>query len=173
MIKTERLELVPLGPAYLESYNRYASDRELCCLMMYLPMDGIGMSEKFLRACEIEWTKEKPQAWEFAILLEGKNIGEISIYDEEGKAELGWILSSEFQGKGYAFEAAEAIMNYSKNVLGFSDFIAHCDSENVPSYRLMEKLGMKRTGERFGRKNKLSDELRTEYTYEISLQKQS
>lgn len=45
--------------------------------------------------------------------------------------------------------------------------IAHCDTENVPSYKTMEKIGMHRVSESGDRKNKYSDEERREYIYEL------
>ena len=68
--------------------------------------------------------------------------------------------------KGYTLEAAKALMEYSNIELGVTKFCAHCDTENIGSYRVMEALGMKRVSQTFGRKNKSSEELRGEYRYE-------
>ena len=51
--------------------------------------------------------------------------------------------------------------------MGVTHFYAHCDTENYGSYKTMEKIGMVRTDEYGGRKNKNSDEERREYQYEI------
>jgi RimJ/RimL family protein N-acetyltransferase len=47
--------------------------------------------------------------------------------------------------------------------------IAHCDAENIASYKVMEHLGMHLTSRSFGRKNKSSDEDREELMYEMQL----
>ena len=52
-------------------------------------------------------------------------------------------------------------------VLGIKHFIAHCDTENAPSRRVMEKLGMTLKDEYGGRKNKLSEEERREYLFRL------
>ena len=57
-------------------------------------------------------------------------------------------------------------MDYFAANLGIRYFCAYCDTRNVASYRLMEKLGMKRVHESAGRKNRASSEEAFEYMYE-------
>lgn len=49
---------------------------------------------------------------------------------------------------------AEALVTYFIDNMKTTHFIAHCDTENVASYRVMEKLGMVKTGKWGGRRNK-------------------
>lgn len=167
-ITTERLILEPLGLKYLESTHVYAADPENTRLMVYLPNQNIEETTAFLSYVDEEWTKENPLTYEFAILLEGEHIGAIGLSFEEDrkKAELGWIINKRYWKKGYAGEAAKALTDYAINKLGIEHFIAHCDSENTGSYKVMEKLGMKLTGKSYGRKNKSSEEDREELVYE-------
>ena len=103
-----------------------------------------------------------------AVLLDGRHIGSVSAYlEENGTAwELGWIISREAQGCGYAAEAARALMDYCLETTGIRRFIAHCDSENSASQRVMQKLGLSFAEERSGRKNRGSDEVRSEMMFE-------
>jgi RimJ/RimL family protein N-acetyltransferase len=60
------------------------------------------------------------------------------------RREGGYILNPKFHGQGYASEAVSALI-----ALGFQRFAMHricarCDPRNAPSYRLMERLGMRR-----------------------------
>lgn len=48
----------------------------------------------------------------------------------------------------------------------FKHFIAHCDGDNIGSYKVMERLGMVLKEKTSGRKNKASEELREELMYE-------
>lgn len=76
-----------------------------------------------------------------------KLIGEVSLTmrsREHQQGEIGFIFNPQFQGKGYATEAVRSMVN-----LGFAKFPFHrlfgrCDARNEPSYRLMERLGMRR-----------------------------
>ena len=89
---------------------------------------------------------------------------------EYGKPVLGWIINRKYWGQGYAFESAKAVMEYFSANLGIRYFCAYCDTRNTASFKLMEKLGMKRVSESGGRKNRASSEEAFEYKYEIELQ---
>lgn len=56
-----------------------------------------------------------------------------------------------------------------KTEIKVSHFLGHCDTENIASYKVMEKLGMSRTGEWGGRRNKSASEDSLEYQYELYL----
>lgn len=62
-------------------------------------------------------------------------------------AEIGWMVHKGYRGKGYASEAADALVNFGFSTLGFHRIIATCDPRNDPSIRIMEKLGMRREAE--------------------------
>ena len=95
----------------------------------------------------------------FAIVLKetGKVIGEIDAYPETGEPHADentpkdtfspcWMLNREFQGKGYAYEAAHAFFDYLFRDKGARRIYAYTEDNNIPSQRLCEKLGMRREG---------------------------
>lgn len=166
VITTKRLVLRPLGPEYLESTNTYALNRENARYMCFLPYRDSEETMSKLREFEQEWAKEQPEYYEFAVLYERHHIGGVSIYFEDGAGELGWIIRKDFWGNGFAAEAAKALIDYFSGK-GCTRFIAHCDTENKASYRVMEKLGMTRTAEHGGRKNRASETQSFEYRYEL------
>lgn len=55
--------------------------------------------------------------------------------------DLGYALLPEFWSKGYASEAASAVMSYAGGALGLRRVAAVTDPENRASIRLLEKLG--------------------------------
>ena len=170
-IRTERLLIRPLGPGDLETFNEYALSIENARYMCFLPHENIEESIEFLKKVQEEWQKADPAVYEFAITYEGTHIGGISVHIEYGKPVLGWILNRKYWGRGFAYESAEAVMKYFHENLGIDYFCAYCDSENTASFRLMEKLGMKRVKRSAGRKNRASFEESFEYKYEIQLHK--
>lgn len=187
-LKTKRLLLKPLGTEYLQTVHAYASDPENTKYMMHLPNETIEETLEFLKGAGAEWEKEAPSFYEFAVLYEGRQIGAVSVYLEEDAAggagdvekaggqerseksapsgELGWVFHKDYWGQGFASEAAAALVAYCVRELKIRHFVAHCDAENHGSYRVMEKLGMTRTAVTHDRKNRASDETRTEYQYE-------
>ena len=171
-IRTERLLLSPLGPQYVKSAFVYSGDLENTKFMLDLPEESIEETQEFLKKAEAEWQKEFPEFYEFAILTEGAHIGSVCLYlnEDRTEGELGWILNKRYWGHGYTFEAAQALIDYAFQNLGIKKFIAYCDSENIPSYSLMEKLGMSRVLCRSGRKNRSSSEERMEYKYALTIE---
>ena len=81
---------------------------------------------------------------EFAIELDGAHIGAAGIFlDENGQGgSLGWIIHKAHWGKGYAAEAAQAVIRFAQDTLQVRVFSARCDERNGASRRVMEKLGM-------------------------------
>ncbi|KIP93704.1 hypothetical protein RU09_04995 [Microbacterium sp. MEJ108Y] len=69
------------------------------------------------------------------------------------EAELGWVLDPDHTGRGYATEAIRAVIDVCFGPLGLRRVHAGCFADNEPSWRLMERLGMRR--EEFSRKTAL------------------
>lgn len=58
--------------------------------------------------------------------------------------EIGWRLSQDYWGNGYASEAAEAWLDYGFNCMELSEIVAYTSRGNTASVALMQRLGMKR-----------------------------
>jgi ribosomal-protein-alanine N-acetyltransferase len=92
---------------------------------------------------------EKEKVFELAI--ERKEDGEVMgllglIRQDHGQGEMGWALGVEYRGQGYATEAARALMDYGFTSLGLHRIHADTGTDNVASWRIMERLGMRREG---------------------------
>jgi RimJ/RimL family protein N-acetyltransferase len=55
--------------------------------------------------------------------------------------EQGWALHPAMHGKGYATEAADAMIRWAEQCFGRTDFVCMIAPENDPSLRVAEKLG--------------------------------
>lgn len=90
-----------------------------------------------------------PGVWvQLGIALRRTNdlIGDIGVcvsFDSE-HAEIGFTLASESQGQGLAIEAILALTNLLFESTPINRIVAITDSRNLPSIRLLERLGMKR-----------------------------
>ena len=60
--------------------------------------------------------------------------------------EIGWAFGRAHQGKGYATEAGHALLAHAFEALKAHRVIATCQPENVASWRVAEKLGLRREG---------------------------
>lgn len=86
----------------------------------------------------------------FPVILKDKNIliGHIAFhkYFGEHTYEIGWVFNPKYHNKGYASEAAQAILEYGFKKMKLHRIIATCQPQNPASYRVMEKIGMRREG---------------------------
>lgn len=57
--------------------------------------------------------------------------------------DVGFAFLPRFRSMGFGLEAASAVMEYGRSVLGLTRIVAITSPENVSSIRLLEKLGMK------------------------------
>ena len=168
LIPTKRLTLRPLQVSDLDSTAAYALDPGIRH-MVHLPLDDQEEALAFLRRVRAEWAKEQPEFFEFAVVLDGRHIGAVSLYRENGAWEAGWIIEKGYRGRGFAAEAAGAMMTCFHERFGIRHFTAHCDTDNAASGSVTEKLGMVRTGEFPGRRNRGADRGSAAYRYDLIL----
>jgi RimJ/RimL family protein N-acetyltransferase len=64
-----------------------------------------------------------------------------------GQVQIGWTLRADHWGRGYAREAAEAMIALAFGPAGLPTVFAQTSDSNGPSWRLMERLGMRRFAE--------------------------
>ena len=86
--------------------------------------------------------------WAVVEKASGKFIGRIGFLNPEGWPgfELGWTLSPEAQGKGYATEGASRALEYAFNEMDREHVISLIHPDNKPSIRVAERLGEKLEG---------------------------
>jgi RimJ/RimL family protein N-acetyltransferase len=78
-------------------------------------------------------------------LIDGKVMGMLTLVRRKNdQGEIGYALGIDFRGRGYATEAAEGLMEYAFLELGLHRIQASTSSDNLDSYRVMERLGMRR-----------------------------
>ena len=60
------------------------------------------------------------------------------------QAEIGWCIDPAVEGNGYATEAVRELIRIAFGELGLRRLIANAFAANAPSWRLMERVGMRR-----------------------------
>lgn len=73
-------------------------------------------------------------------------IGGISLRLRAADADFGYVINSRYWGRGFATEAATAVVSWAMSVPGIARIWATCDAENHRSMRVLEKLGLVREG---------------------------
>lgn len=163
-IRTERLEIRPLEDADLDAVWEFRRLPEV--------YEWLGRAPATREAFHATYSDSQRRAITFVIELPDADggaptiIGDLMIkvgdawaqaeVDEQAKgteAELGWVLAPAYVGRGYASEAVSAAIDVCFGALGLRRVHAGCFAANEPSWRLMERLGMRR--EEFSRKTGL------------------
>ena len=100
----------------------------------------------------IAWQTEHPRTkFQLALVAvaEAQLIGTCGIRKEHAdarEAELGYEIAPRFWGRGYATEAAQAVLAFGFEDLHLHNIWASCIAENTASVRVLEKLGMRQEG---------------------------
>lgn len=59
--------------------------------------------------------------------------------------EIGWRIGTKYWGKGYASEAAQAVVDHAFNTLGLNELVSFTTTTNKRSEKLMQRLGFMRS----------------------------
>lgn len=148
MIETERLILRPFTEADAEDVFEYLHEPAVNCFAC-MKLESLGDARKELK-------KRQGDELYLAITLKenGKMIGEIFAHTEGTDPENEkmdtfspcWMLNLNYTGKGYAYEAAHAYLDYLFREKDARRIYAYTEDYNLPCQRLCEKLGMRREG---------------------------
>ena len=74
---------------------------------------------------------------------DGKSVGVCGFVrrDSLPGPDIGFAFLPEFEGKGYGFESAKAVMDFGRDTLGFTNLFAITSQDNEVSGKLLAKLG--------------------------------
>ena len=150
VLHTPRLTLRPYTSGDLAAVHRFASDRRLTEYVDWGPntlQDSLG----FLASCRAEEQQDPRQVYTFAVTACGDGgeqaagvpFGSVGLaLGCGGTGEVGYVIGAENWNRGYATEAAAAVVHFGFTVLGLDRITATCRPGNTASARVLEKTGM-------------------------------
>jgi [ribosomal protein S5]-alanine N-acetyltransferase len=151
---TERLELKPL-PAGVA--GALPEDREGACRQLGARLpdewphpDLLGVLRRHALA---SGDAERFGVWVMIERESGSVVGDIGFHappDEAGTVELGYSVVPGRRRRGYATEAASALVEWALSQPDVRGVVAGCDPGNVASTCTLERVGFRRTGEANG-----------------------
>jgi RimJ/RimL family protein N-acetyltransferase len=149
-IESERLILRRFKDSDLAPFMAYRNDPEVARYQSWSSCDE-HEATAFIREMESA-QPEVPGEW-FQFAIESKEtgalMGDCALRVDEHepyRAEIGFTLAREHQGKGVASEAVSRLLDYTFDALGLHRVIAIVDCRNALSVALLERLGMRREG---------------------------
>ena len=137
---TERLIIRDFRETDGEDLYEYISDEEVVKFEPYKPF---SREEAYIEAKR----RLGDDRFIAVCLKSGKLIG--NLYFEKGDFEtweVGYVFNKAYWGNGYATESLKALMKYAFEELKVRRIIAKCDPNNSNSWRLLERVGMRREG---------------------------
>jgi RimJ/RimL family protein N-acetyltransferase len=149
-ILTERLELREFTDGDWSSVHEYDSDPEVT-LYAGIPPSSKEDTTRFLQTAQSRQNQKLRTDFDLAVVLRsgGSLIGGcyLGVTDQDNRqGRKGYLLNKKYWGKGYATEASRALLSFGFEKLGLHRIYAECDPDNLPSLRVLEKIGMHREG---------------------------
>ena len=148
-MRTERLALRPATVDDAEATWRFRRLPEVT--------EWIGWAADDLEQYRARYCEPARLAGSLVVEHEGAVVGDLMVRTEDAwsqaevadrargvQAELGWTLDPAYGGRGLATEAVGALVDLCFTQLGLRRVTAACFADNEASWRLMERLGMRR-----------------------------
>jgi RimJ/RimL family protein N-acetyltransferase len=163
VIPTERLVLRHFRASDAEAFSAYRSLPEVARFQSWdapYPLDKARTTvAEFASGDPLE-----PGWFQYAIDLDGVLIGDLglNLHENRMQAELGFTLDPAYQRKGYATEAVRGLLDHLFTERNLHRVSAEADARNLPSARLLERVGFRQEGFRPANtwfKNEWTDDL--------------
>lgn len=162
-VRTERLQVRPMTAADIDVMWEWRRLPDVNCWLGLAPDTIEAFRERYLdpdrlaamHLIELVADDGAATAIGDVMIRIGDGWAQLEVADQAKgvEAELGWVLDPAHTGQGYATEAIRAVIDTCFGPLGLRRVHAGCFADNEPSWRLMERLGMRR--EEFSRKTAL------------------
>lgn len=144
ILETSRLVLraTELGDAEQIFAMRSSAD-----VMKYIPRPlstTLDEAIEYINSLNERMTDKECINWSITLKESGQMIGTIGFYRmklEHYRAEAGYMLLPEYQGKGYVPEALNGILDFGFKQMGLHSVEALIDPENYGSMKVLEKCG--------------------------------
>ncbi len=145
-IRTDRLLLRPFRADDVDDVFSFSSDPEWGRYLEVPWPYSRRDAEEFVAGAVLSDASDGEAKLRWAIVHEGRVSGFVNLMPEAGAAELGYGIARPLWGQGLVTEAAAAALRHGFDSLGLARIYAYAVVHNEASWRVMEKLGMKREG---------------------------
>ncbi|WP_419802189.1 GNAT family N-acetyltransferase [Mucilaginibacter sp.] len=147
VLKTERLTLRQLINSDADEIFALRSDDKVNKYLDRKPSKSIDDAKTFIQTIKENIQRKNSIYWAITLSGTDKLIGTICLFDfsdHNSKAEIGYELLPDFQGKGIMLEATLKVIAFGIQYIGLSSIEAYTHSENQSSTWLLEKTNFKK-----------------------------
>lgn len=146
IFQTERLTLKPVSTDDVELIYRLYNEPKFIEFIGDRNIRTLEAAEKFITEKFLPHIKQFGFG-NYVIIRksDGEKLGTVGVFGREGLDvhDIGFALLPEFEGEGYAFEAANRLFEAAFSELGLKKISAITTHGNFRSQKLIEKLGLK------------------------------
>ncbi|HEY0948715.1 GNAT family protein [Nocardioides sp.] len=148
-VRTERLTIRPAAAADLDATWAFRRLPEVGEWVTWAEPDRAAYAQRFLAPDRLATT--------LVVEHDGAVVGDLMLRVEDAwaqgevagraagtQAELGWTIDPAHSGRGYATEAVTELLRICFEDLRLRRVVALCFADNTASWRLMERVGMRR-----------------------------
>jgi RimJ/RimL family protein N-acetyltransferase len=149
-IDTERLRVRRFTQADAPTLTAYRNDPQVAIYQGWRVTAEAALRQFIADLEAIE--PGMPGGWfQFAVELRAAatHIGDVALFVDTAdppQGMIGYSFDRAYQGHGYATEAVQAVLRYAFETLTLHRITAAVDCRNQPSWRLLERIGMRREG---------------------------
>lgn len=148
-LHTERLQLRPFSRGDVDAVYAYRKREDVARYLFDVPLSreecALAVQQ---RTAQVALATEGDKIILGVELAQtGVLVGEVSLIwrsVDARQGEIGWIFDPHYHGQGYATEAANLMLDLAFGPGDIHRVSARCDVRNEASWRLMERLGMRR-----------------------------
>ena len=145
VLETDRLHLRAIRVSDAADMYDYAKRDEVTKYLLWNPHPDVTYTRRYLEYLAGRYRLGQFYDWAIVSKSDQRMIGTCGFvrFDcPHNSAEIGYVLSPDYQGQGYMYEAARRVMQFGFSVLGLHRIEARYMIENASSRQVMEKLGM-------------------------------
>lgn len=141
VLHTPRLTLTPLEPSMLPELHDLFTNPTVRRYLLDNRVVDVSWVADVVASSRQQFTESGYGLW--AVQRAGYQplIG-VCGYAVLGRLQLLYALLPTYQGQGIATEAARAVVDYGFGQAGLTEIVAAADAPNLPSFGVMERLGM-------------------------------
>jgi RimJ/RimL family protein N-acetyltransferase len=141
VVDTPRLKLRRFSADDWRDLYEYLSQEET------VKFEPYGVFTEEMAKAEAARRTDDMAFWACELNSSGKVIGNVYLAEQDcGNWEIGYVFNQNFWHNGYASEAVKAMMNWAFNENNTHRITAMCNPANVASWKLLERVGMRREG---------------------------
>ncbi len=148
-LETERLKFRAIKKSDFNDIYEYSSNPQTSQFLLWSPHESLEYTKKFIDIILAKYKFGEYHDWAIILKENKKMIGTCGftrIDEQNGTAEIGYVINPQYWGAGIATEAAKKVLQFAFEEMNINRVEARFLFGNEASLKVMNKIGMKFEG---------------------------